>query len=183
MQSFVILASTGSDLAETGARIATDFGLAWPYFIAQCLSFSIVAFCLHRLAYRPIQRVLEDRKQRIAESLASADKIKVELARTEEQRKQVLGDAGAQAAKIIEEARAVAERELAKRSQEAIATAEQIIAKAREAAAADHARMLGELKREVGRLVVETTARVSGKVLTMDDQHRLIAETNKQVAA
>ena len=183
MQSFVFLAGIGGDLADTGARIASDFGLSWPYFIAQCLSFSIVAFCLHRFAYGPIQRVLEDRKQRIAESLASADKIKVQLAETEEKRKQVLGDAGAQAAKIIEEARAVAERELAKRSQEAIATAEQIIAKAREASAADHARMLGDLKREVGRLVVETTARVSGKVLTMDDQHRLIEETNKQVAA
>jgi F-type H+-transporting ATPase subunit b len=183
MQSFVLLAGIGSDLADTGARIATDFDLNWSYFIAQCLSFSIVAFCLHRFAYQPIQRVLEDRKRRIAESLSNADKIKDELAKAEEHRKQALAEAGAQASKIIEEARAVAEKELAKRSQEAIATAEQIIAKAREAAAADHARMLGELKREVGRLVVETTARVSGKVLTMDDQSRLIEETNKQVAA
>jgi F-type H+-transporting ATPase subunit b len=183
MQSFVLFADIGSDLAQTGARIAHDFGLNWSYFIAQCLSFSIVAFCLHRFAYKPIQRVLEDRKQRIAESLAGADKIKAQLAETEEKRRQILGEAGAQANKIIEEARAVAEKELVKRSQEAIATAEQIIAKAREATQADHARMLGELKREVGRLVVETTARVSGKVLTMDDQRRLIEETNKQVAA
>jgi F-type H+-transporting ATPase subunit b len=43
--------------------------------------------------------------------------------------------------------------------------------------------MLGDLKREVGRLVVETTERVAGKVLTMDDQKRLIDETNKQIAA
>jgi len=183
MQSFVLLAGIGSDLADTGARIATDFGLSWPFFIAQCLSFSIVAFCLHRFAYHPIQRVLEDRKRRIAEGLTNADKIKDELAKTEAARREVLDKTAAQANQIIEEARTAAARVLETESQKAIATAEQIITKAREAAEADHARMLAELKREVGRLVVETTARVSGKVLTLNDQSRLIEETNKQVAA
>ena len=64
----------------------------------------------------------------------------------------------------------------------AIAAAEQIIAKAREAAAQDHAKMLAELKREVGRLVVQTTATVTGKVLTPEDQRRLAEETQKQLA-
>jgi hypothetical protein len=35
----------------------------------------------------------------------------------------------------------------------------------------------------VGQLVVKTTAQVAGKVLTMDDQKRLVDETNKQLAA
>ena len=51
--------------------------------------------------------------------------------------------------------------------------------KAREAAEADHARMLAELRREVGRLVVETTAKVTGKVLTLEDQQRLAEETSR----
>ena len=44
-------------------------------------------------------------------------------------------------------------------------------------------RNTAELKREVGRLVVETTAKVTGKVLTMDDQKKLADETSKQLAA
>jgi F-type H+-transporting ATPase subunit b len=43
--------------------------------------------------------------------------------------------------------------------------------------------MLAQLKREVGRLVVQTTATVTGKVLTAEDQQRLSAETEKQLAA
>ena len=43
--------------------------------------------------------------------------------------------------------------------------------------------MLAELRREVGRLEVETTAKVSGKVLTTEDQQRLVQETNKELAA
>jgi F-type H+-transporting ATPase subunit b len=43
--------------------------------------------------------------------------------------------------------------------------------------------MLAELRAEVGRLVVSTTAKVTGKILTVDDQKRLADETNKQLAA
>ncbi len=43
--------------------------------------------------------------------------------------------------------------------------------------------MLGELKREVGRLVVQTTTTVTGKILTPEDQRRLAEETEKQLTA
>ena len=62
-------------------------------------------------------------------------------------------------------------------------TLEQILTKAREAAALEHTRMLGELKREVGRLVIGTTAKVTGKVLNADDQKRLSEEAAREVAA
>jgi F-type H+-transporting ATPase subunit b len=164
-------------------QITEQFGLNWPHFIAQVLSFCIVAFLLHRFAYQPILNVLEERRERIAEGLANAEKIKAELARTEAQRQEVMNQTNAQATKLIEEARAVAARVQERETQKAIAAAEAIIAKAREAAAQDHARMLAELKREVGRLVVQTTAAVTGKVLTPADQQRLTEETAKQLAA
>jgi hypothetical protein len=43
--------------------------------------------------------------------------------------------------------------------------------------------MLAELKTEVARLVIDTTAKVSGKVLTAEDQRRLTEEANKEIAA
>ena len=63
-----------------------------------------------------------------------------------------------------------------------MAAAELIITKAREAAAQERAALLAELKREVGRLVVQTTVTVTGKVLTSDDQQRLAEETQRQIA-
>ena len=162
---------------------AREFGVDWPHFIAQVISFGIVAFLLHKLAYKRVVDMLEERRERIAESLANADKIKAELARAETQRQEVLAEANTHANKLIEEARAAAARVQEQETQKAIAAAEQIIAKAREAAAADHARMLSELKREVGRLVVQTTAAVTGKILTPEDHRRLAEETAKQVAS
>jgi F-type H+-transporting ATPase subunit b len=84
---------------------------------------------------------------------------------------------------LIEEARAAAARVQEQETQKAIAAAEQIIVKAREAAAQDHARMLTELRREVGRLVVDTTTKVTGKILTPEDQKRLADDTSRQLAA
>lgn len=183
MNQLVLLANVGSDLVETASNIGKQFGVDWPHLVSQIISFLIVAALLYFFAYKRILGILEERRQRITEGLANADKIKAELARTEADRLEVLGKANAQANKLIEEARAAASRVQEQETQKAIAAAEQIIAKAREAAAQDHARMLAELRREVGRLVVDTTSKVTGKVLSSEDQRRLADETSRQLAA
>jgi F-type H+-transporting ATPase subunit b len=158
-------------------------GIQWTKFVPQLLNFGIVLFVLWKWAYKPVFNMLDARQKKIAESIENADKIKVELARTEAERQRILTEAGDTANKLIEQAREAANLVREAETQKAIAAAEQIIAKAREAAAQDHARMLAELKREVGRLVVQTTATVTGKILTPDDQKRLAQETEKQLAA
>jgi F-type H+-transporting ATPase subunit b len=158
-------------------------GITWPKLIAQFVNFAIVLFVLWRFAYRPIFAMLEARRQKIAEGLANAEKIKAKLERTEAERKRVLAQAGDVANLLIEEARSYAARVREVETQKAIDAAEQIVTRAHEATAQDRARMLAELKHEVGRLVVQTTATVTGKVLTPDDQRRLAEETAKQLAA
>ena len=171
--------ATGGNPVE---QISRTFGLNPSLLISNTVSFIIVCVVLYFFAYKRVLAMLGERRERIAEGLANAEKIKAELARTEALRQEVLVQANGQATKLIEEARAAAARVQAQETQKAIAAAEQIIAKAREAAAADHARMLSELKREVGRLVVQTTATVTGKILTADDQRRLAEETAKEIA-
>ena len=142
-----------------------------------------MAFALYRFAYKPILAVLEERRQRIAESLANADKIKQELANAQATAQEILSQANAQGSKFIEESRQSAAMVLEQETQKAIATANDIISKARQSNEAELARMKTELRREVGRLVVSTTAKVTGKILTSDDQNRLAEETNRQLAS
>jgi F-type H+-transporting ATPase subunit b len=179
MTHLILFGSIGSMASET----AETFGWDWPHFIAQVVSFSVVAFLLVKFAYNPILAVLAERRQRIAEGLANADKIKDELARTEAMQREVLEKANVQANQLIVEARAAAARVQEQETQKAIAQAEQIVSKAREAAALERQRMLIDLKREVVTLVVQTTGVVAGKVLTADDQQRLAEETRRQLAA
>jgi len=157
-------------------------GIHWQKLIIQMIGFFVVFMVLRKFAFEPIFKILDERKAKIAEGLAGADKIKAELAKTEADRQKILADAGDLANKVIADARAAAAKVSDVETQKAIAAAEQIIAKAREAAAQERAAMLAELKREVGRLVVQTTTTVTGKVLTADDQKRLAEETQKQLA-
>ena len=158
-------------------------GIEWRILLAQTISFSIVFFVLWKFAYGPIFAMLEARKQKIAEAVANAEKIQGDVARTETERQKILADAGDKANKLIDDARQAAARVRETETQKAIAAAEQIVTKAREAAAQERAQMLASLKREVGRLVVQTTSTVTGKILTADDQKRLAEETEKQLSA
>lgn len=158
-------------------------GIDWKILIAQTISFSVVFFVLWKFAYGPIFAMLQARREKIATALANAEKIKTDVARTEVERQKVLADAGDQADKLIADAREAAARVREQETQKAIAAAEQIVTKAREAAAQERSQMLADLKREVGRLVVQTTTTVTGKILTPEDQKRLAQETEKELAA
>jgi F-type H+-transporting ATPase subunit b len=162
-------------------EIARTFGVDWVHLGAQIVSFGIVCAVLYLAAYKPILRMLEARRQQIASGLANAEKIKAQLARIEVERVEILAKAGADGKQLIDEARQAAARVEAAETQKAIASAEQIVTRAKEAAVRERAQMLAELKREVGRLVVQTTASVTGKVLTTDDHRRLAEETARSL--
>jgi F-type H+-transporting ATPase subunit b len=180
MNVFILLAAAESD--GQVAQIARTFGVDWSHLLAQIISFSIVCAVLYKSAYRRILAMLEQRRQQIALGIANAEKIKAELDKTESQRLEVMAQAHIQGAKFIEDARAAAARVEQDETKKAIAAAEQIMTKAREAAVQDRDRMLVELKREVGNLVVQATTSVTGKILTAEDQRRLAEETSKQIA-
>jgi F-type H+-transporting ATPase subunit b len=170
-------AAGGSGAAGQIQEIGRTFGVDWPHLVAQMISYGVVCVLLHRFAYRPVLTVLAERRRRIADGLANAEQIKAELAQTRARQHEMMVEAGARATRVVEEARAAAAQVGQRETQKALAAAEQILAKAREAAARDHDHMMLELRREVGRLVVRTTAAVIGKVVTPEDERRLALET------
>jgi F-type H+-transporting ATPase subunit b len=179
MNALLFFADDGGQIEQ----IAGTFGVDWPHLISQMISFSIVCVLLYRFAYKPVLKMLATRRELIAQGLANSEKIEAELAKTEAQRQEVLARANVESTRLIEEARAAAAQLREQEAQKAISAAERIIAKAREAAAQDHTRMLAELKRDVGRLVVMTTAGITGKILTAEDQQRLAEETARELPA
>jgi F-type H+-transporting ATPase subunit b len=164
-------------------QIARTFGVDWPHLTAQLLSFAIVCVALYWLAYRPVLRMLESRRQQIALGLANTEKINAALAGIEAQRQGIMAEAQAQSTRLIADAREIAKRLQEQETHRTAAVAEQILQKARDGAELERIRMLAELRKEVGRLVVQTTAAVVGKVLTPDDERRLAEETARHLTA
>jgi len=180
----VIIASSAAaqGFSDMLRDTAETFGWNWKLFLAQVVSFCIVALLLRRFAYKPILAVLEDRRRKIEEGQLNAEKIRKELAEAEKRYQEIVAKANADAQRMIDEARESAAHVSERKQQEAITSAEQIVSKAKEAAALEHERQMQALKRELGRLVIDTTAKVTGKVLTNDDQKRIQEEAARQVA-
>jgi F-type H+-transporting ATPase subunit b len=178
----LVLALTAQVAEESQVQtIAKTFGVDLPHLGAQVISFAIVCALLYYLAYKPVLAMLAARREQIAQGLANTEKINARLAAIETERQQTMAAARDEAGHIVAEARGVGQRVKEQETQRALASAEHILRQAREAAVLEHARMLAELRGEVGRLVVQTTAAVAGRVLTADDQRRLADATAQQL--
>lgn len=168
---------------EQVQSLLTDFGVNWSKFLAQVILFLIVYWVLSKFAFGPIVKMLEERRRRIEEGQTNAEKIKQQLADAEKSYAEMLQKANAEAQALIDEARKSSEAIREKQVQDAIREAEGIIARARQDIDVERNRMVADVKKEMINLVVGATAKVTGKVLTPEDQKRLNSEAAAQLAA
>lgn len=164
-------------------QLMAQFGVTWPKLIAQIIIFLILYLTLQKLAFGPIIKVLEERRRRIAEGQENAEKIKQQLADAEKRYEEIIQKANAEAQQLIDEARKSGDALTQKQAQDAIRQAEEIISKARADIEIERNKMEAEVRKQMVGLVVDTTAKVTGKVLTSEDQKRLNEETERQLAA
>ena len=164
-------------------EILSKFGVDWPHFIAQLVLFLIVYFVLNRFAFSPLLKVLEERKKRIEESQLNAEKIKRQLAEAELRYQEVLRKANQDAQSLIEESRRNNEAFSKSEMEKAVKEAAAIVDRARHEISSERNRMVDEVKREMTGLIIKTTAKVAGKVLSAEDQRRLSDEAAKELAA
>ena len=163
--------------------VLSSFGVNQASFLASLVNFVILLFILHRFAYKPLLQVLDERRRKIAESMKQAEQIKEELAKTQAARDEILRKANESAQKMIDEARAAAEKYRDQKLAEAVQAAQETLRKAQEAGRQEQARLFAELRKEMIALVVATTSKVTGKILTPEDHKRLSEETLKELAA
>lgn len=171
-----------SEAMNPVSQVFHDFHIMWGNFIAQCIAFLIVAALLKKFAFGPVLEILDERRERIAAGEANLQQVQKQIAENEKRQDEILTKANEDAKRLIEEAKESATAVGEKKTQEAVAAAQAIIAKAEEAAKAEREQMTAELRKEFGRLVTATTAQVTGKVLTDDDQKRINEEALAKVS-
>ncbi|MAV39189.1 MAG: ATP synthase F0 subunit B [Puniceicoccaceae bacterium] len=163
---------TVTSAEETGRieAVAGKFGVTWPTLFAQMVNFILVALILYKFAIKPIMLTYDERQKKIADGLQYAEQMKVQSLEAEKERHEKIKEAAIEAQKILSEARDQSKALLEQKVQEATAQAEATIRKAGEATELERQKMLSEVKQEVARLVVETTAKVLDKELSAADK-------------
>ncbi len=172
-----------ADIIQNFEDIGAKTGFTLPQFIGQCIAFTILSLLLYKLGWKPVRDILEQRRKTIEEAMANSDKIKQQLADAEASRLKILQQANEKANILLAEAEKSAALVTEQRLKEATRQAEEIIKNAHEVTVLDRNRLMAELRQQIGELVVQTTEKVAGRVLTPDDQARLNSETLRQLEA
>jgi len=174
-------AAAAGEAAGGITKITQEFGISWPFLLAQILNFSIVAFILWRFGFKPVLAVLDERQHKIDDGLRFAEEMKAKLAAAQQESEATAKRAQLEATKVIEEARRAAKEFVDKQTQEGAVKAGEIIAKAQEAIALEKKKMLAEARTEIARLVVVTTERVLAKDLSDADRRRFNESASREL--
>ena len=129
------------------------------------VAFLIVFFLLKKFAWKPIMAGLNEREGNIAEAIAVAEKVKLEMAQLKNDNEKLLMQAREERAMMIKEAKETKDKMIADAKEEARAQASKIMTDAN--AAIQHQKMaaLTEIKNTVGNLVIEVSEKVLRKEL------------------
>ena len=140
------------------------------------IAFAITFFVLKKFAFGPIQKTIDDRRDRIRLAVEEADNARNEARDLLEQNRAILGQARSESADILAEARKVADAQIERAKQEAETERQRRLEDTRKQIEAETTRAIGQIRSEVADLTLEATARVVGKVLDTADQKRLVEE-------
>jgi F-type H+-transporting ATPase subunit b len=138
--------------------------------------FLITLFVLKRYAFGPIQTMIDQRRERIRQSIDEAEHAREEARKLLEEHRSLIGEARRDAEEILAEARRVADAQRDRVKEETEADRQRRLEDTRRQIEAETQRALGQIRAEVAELTLVATAKVTGKVLDDADHRRLIEE-------
>ncbi|OGY21195.1 MAG: ATP synthase F0 subunit B [Candidatus Woykebacteria bacterium GWB1_45_5] len=162
-------------------EILKDFGVQPILLLAQIVNFAILLYLLKRFLYKPILKVLEERRQKVETSMKQAEEMQKRFEETTKKQEEILGAARSDASKVIEdakeEAKALAET-IQKESKEAT---EATIKRAQGTLELEKQKMIAEARSQIVEIVTTATEKVVAKTLKGSEKERLIEESIKEI--
>jgi F-type H+-transporting ATPase subunit b len=146
------------------------------------LAFLVVLFILKKYAWGPILKGLNDRETNIAESIASAEKVKQEMAQLKGENEALLASAREERATMIKEAKLTKDKMIAEAKDEAKAAATKIITDANAAIQQQKMAAIIDIKNQVGKLVIEVSEKVLRRELAnKPEQEQFINQLAQEI--
>jgi F-type H+-transporting ATPase subunit b len=156
-------------------------GLDWRILLAQFVNFSILIFVLWRFAYKPIFKLLEERRAKIAQGIKDSDEAAIKLREAEERHKEIVAESRKEANFIIEDAKNKAEvryQEIIDKSKDDLKA---VINDEKEKIEAQKQAAILEIKKKTAELIVVALEKVLGEKMDAKTDADLIARVVKDL--
>lgn len=152
-------------------------GINLPQLIAQVANFFVLLLVLRLTLYKPILKMLDERKQKIAEGLNAAEIARAEAAQAQANIQSQLDQARREGQEIVGNAQQIATRIQAEAREQAARDREAALERARTEIQLERDRAIGELRGQFADLTVSAAGRVIGQSLDREAHQRIIDET------
>jgi F-type H+-transporting ATPase subunit b len=133
-----------------------EFGL----LIWTLLAFLVVFFILGKFAWPAIVKGLKERESGIADSLATAERVRAEMMQLKSENEALLAQAREERATLLREARDTKDKIISEAKEQAKTEAGKIITDARAAIEVQKLAAITEVKNQIGNLVVEVSEKI-----------------------
>lgn len=150
-----------------------DLGIDLKLFLGQVVNFLILLFILWRFAYKPLVKMLEERRLKVSKSLDDAEKIEKKLSLTESESRRIISQSQKEAAKIIEEATEIASKQKGEIVLQAQTQADRIIQSAKDESLKIRSQISTEAKHELSDIVVLALNKIVGENLNETEKTKL----------
>lgn len=150
-------------------------------FFAQILNFIILLFILAKFAYKPLMKVLDARRERVAGDLETAEKTRTEAEALKGQYSRQLAEARSEAAAIVEKANKIGQKVHDDFVAQAQAEKEQLMTSAKQAIENEKQQALTDVRSQVITLATEIAGKVVDQKLNSEEDQALIEKTADSV--
>jgi len=164
-------------LLETNPLVKVIPGL----MIWTIIAFGITFFVLRRYAFGPIQKLIDERRERIRESVEEADRVREEARQLLEEHRKLVAQARGDAEGILAEARKLGDAQQQRMRQETEEDRQRRLEETERQIDQAKVQALNELKQAVAALSLEAAEKITRKSLTDADQKRLIDEALAEI--
>jgi F-type H+-transporting ATPase subunit b len=151
-------------------------GINLPLLVAFVVNFCILLALLIVVLYKPVLKMLDERQAKIKESMDQAEKIKLQLEKTEGDIKLQLESARKEGQKIIAQAEQIGERLKTEAKDEARHEAESLISKARIEIQRQRDKDIEELRKQFADIAISAAEKVINETLDKEKHRKLINE-------
>lgn len=124
------------------------------------IAFLVLLIILGKFAWKPILKSLKARENNIADSLATAERVKAEMAQMKSENEALLAKAREERAQLLKEARDTKDKIINEAKEQAKVEANKIITEAQAAITQQKMAALTDVKNQVGNLVIEVAEKV-----------------------
>ena len=145
------------------------------------IAFAITFFVLRRYAFGPIQKLIDQRRDYIRDSIQQADNAREEARTLLEEHRKLVGQAKTEAEGILAEARKIADSQRERMRVEVEEDRQRRLEETTRQIEQATQQALGEIRREVASLSLIAAEKITRKTLTDDDQQRLIDEALSEI--